>query len=38
MIFIDNNNVKYEVCEIIVLDINKIEFTLENETNKRVVE
>lgn len=38
MIFIDNNNVKYEVCEITVSDTNKIEFTLENETNKRVVE
>ena len=38
MIFIDNNNVKYEVCEITVSDDSKIEFTLDNESNKRVVE
>ncbi|XP_061181836.1 zinc finger protein 107-like [Saccostrea echinata] len=38
MIFIDNNNVKYEVCQVTVTEDSKIEFTLENEPGKRVIE
>ncbi|XP_062605743.1 zinc finger protein 107-like [Saccostrea cucullata] len=38
MIFIDNNNVKYEVCQVTVTEDSKIEFTLENEPSKRVIE
>lgn len=38
MIFIDNNNVKYEVCQITVTDDSEVEFTVENQPSKRVVE